>query len=123
MRKISLFLIVVSTVFIYASGTLAQTETRSRKVEEDVNNISDPAERLRQEIDGATNDAERNRLRLQIAEVLRTAGQKGEAIAELNKIKSSNSFDPIGFYNLGNAFARLGDSESAYAAYHTAIEQ
>ena len=123
MRKISLFLIVVSTVFIYASGTSAQTETRSRKVEQDVNNISDPAERLRQEIDGATNDAERNRLRLQLAEVLRTAGQKGEAIAELNKIKSSNSFDPIGFYNLGNAFARLGDSESAYAAYHTAIEQ
>ena len=52
-----------------------------------------------------------------------TTGHKPEALAELNKIASSNSFDPIGFYNLGNSFARLGESESAIAAYRTAIEQ
>ncbi len=123
MRKISLFLIVVSTLFLYSSATFAQTETRSRIVEQDVNNTTDPVARLREEIEGATNDGERNRLRLKLAEVLLAAGQKADAIAELNKIKSSNSFDPVGFYNLGNAFARLGDSESAYSAYHTAIEQ
>lgn len=123
MRKISLFLIVVSTVFICSSATFAQTETRTRTVEQDVNNVADPVAQLRREIEGAATDADRNRLRLKLAEALVAAGQKADAIAELNKIKTSNAFDPIGFYNLGNAFARLGDSESAYAAYHTAIEQ
>ncbi len=39
------------------------------------------------------------------------------------KIPDSNAFDPIGFYNLGNAYARLGNTEAAIAAYRKAIEQ
>ena len=34
-----------------------------------------------------------------------------------------NSFDPIGFYNLGNSYARSGNNEAAIASYRKAIEQ
>jgi len=124
MRKTSLFLIVVSTVVLYATGICAQTQTRARSVaEQDVNNIPDPIARLREDIAAAQNDAERNRLRLKLAEAYLAAGQRSEALAELNKIANSNSFDPVAFYNLGNSFARLGETEPAIAAYRTAIEQ
>src|ERR1700752_130064 len=123
MRKTSLFLIAILTVILCSSEITAQAQTRSRSLEKDVKNIPDPATRLREEIEAAPNDVERNRLRLKLAEVLVASGQKSEAIAELNKIGTSNSFDRIGYFNLGNAFARLGDSESASNAYRTAIEQ
>ena len=124
MRKTSLFLIVISTVVLYSSGICAQTQSRARSVsEQDVNNIPDPIARLREDIDAAPNDSDRNRIRLKLAEAHLAAGQRAEALAELNKIANSNSFDPIAFYNLGNSFARLGETESAIAAYRTAIEQ
>lgn len=34
-----------------------------------------------------------------------------------------NGFDPIGFYNLGNTYARSGNNDAAIAAYRKAIEQ
>ncbi|HET9527999.1 MAG TPA: tetratricopeptide repeat protein, partial [Pyrinomonadaceae bacterium] len=42
---------------------------------------------------------------------------------ELFAVLNEKGFDPIGFYNLGNAFARLGESEAALTAYRRAIEQ
>jgi tetratricopeptide (TPR) repeat protein len=125
MRKIVFFLIVVSTMIIQTSSTSAQTQTRARTVatEQDVANTPDPVASLREQIAGAANDAERHRLQLKLADLLLTTGHRAEAIAELNKIAASNSFDPIGFYNLGNTFARLGEPEPAIAAYRTAIEQ
>lgn len=122
MKKL-LLLILVSAATVFPSLAIAQTQTRARTVDQDVNNIPDPAARLREEIESAPNDAERNRLRLKLAEVLLASGQKAEAITELNQISSSNAFDPVGFYNLGNAFARLGNPDAAIAAYRTAIEQ
>lgn len=41
----------------------------------------------------------------------------------VNAIENSNAFDPVGFYNLGNALARLGHNEAAIAAYRKAIAQ
>lgn len=41
----------------------------------------------------------------------------------INAITNSNAFDPTGFYNLGNALARLGHNEAAIAAYRKAITQ
>jgi tetratricopeptide (TPR) repeat protein len=41
----------------------------------------------------------------------------------INAIESSNVFDPVGFYNLGNALARVGHNEAAIAAYRKAITQ
>ena len=80
-------------------------------------------ETLRNQIDVAATDSDRIRLRLKLADLLLSTGHKTEAIAELNSIAGSNVFDPVGFYNLGNAFARLGNNESAIAAYRNAIQQ
>jgi len=67
--------------------------------------------------------SQRNAEHLKLAQELAAKGQRAEAMAELNKIATSTDFDPIGFYNLGNAFARLGESDAAINAYRRAIEQ
>jgi tetratricopeptide (TPR) repeat protein len=83
----------------------------------------DTVETLRTQIESAAGDSDRIRLQLKLADLLQSTGHKTEAIAELNAIANSNAFDPAGFYNLGNAFARLGDNEAAIAAYRNAIKQ
>lgn len=113
MRKITPLLILVSCLVLFPAFSFAQ----------DIDNTPDPVVTLREQIEAAPTAAERNRLRLKLSELLLNTGHKTEALAELNTIANSNSFDPIGFYNLGNAFARLGDSEAAMTAYKTAIEQ
>lgn len=67
--------------------------------------------------------SQRNAEQLKLAQDLANNGKRSEALAELNKIAGSSDFDPIGFYNLGNAYARLGESEAAITAYRRAIEQ
>ena len=121
MQKRILLLIVLSMTLLFSSESLAQTRTRS--VDKDASNTPDPVVILREQIAATTEVPERNRLQLQLAELLQSTDRKSEAIAELNKIASSKAFDPVSFYNLGNAFARLGESESAIAAYRIAIEQ
>jgi len=109
----------------------ADTKTRARTVapdavaqnEQDIDNTPDPVVTMRDQIEAAPNASERNRLHLKLADHLLTKGHKTEALAELQAIANSNAFDPIGFYNLGNSYARLGDSEAAITAYRTAIEQ
>lgn len=113
MKKVTLFLILVATLSLYSTAGFAQ----------DQDNTPDPVVTLRNEIEAAPNASERNRLQLQLAELFLTQGQKAEALAELQAIASSNSFDPIGFYNLGNSFARLGETDAAINAYQTAIDQ
>jgi tetratricopeptide (TPR) repeat protein len=110
MRKI----ILLSLIVIACSATVFA---------QDVNNTPDPVATLRAQIEGAASDSDRLRLRLKLADLLLSTGYKTEAIAELNTIANSNTFDPIGFYNLGNAFARLGNNEPAIAAYRNAIQQ
>jgi len=90
---------------------------------QDVDNTRDPVTVLRDEIAAAPSPADRNRLQLKLADLLLATGHKPEALAELSSIAKSTDFDPIGFYNLGNFFARVGDSEAAIGAYRTAIEQ
>lgn len=113
MRKIIPLLILVSGLALFPAFCIAQ----------DIDNTPDPVVTLRNQIEAAPNAAERNRLRLKLSDLLHSTGHKTEALAELNTIAKSDSFDPIGFYNLGNAFARLGDSEAAMTAYRTAIDQ
>ena len=95
----------------------------AQTVEKDVDNTRDPVAVLRDQLEAAPNAPERNRLQLKLADLLLTTGHKPEAIAELNSVAHSTDFDPVGFYNLGNFFARLGESESAITAYKTAIGQ
>jgi tetratricopeptide (TPR) repeat protein len=90
---------------------------------QDVDNTRDPVTVLRDEIKAAATASDRIRLQLQLAELLASTGHVTEARAELQQIATSGAFDPIGFYNLGNSFARLGDTQAAIDAYQTAIEQ
>jgi tetratricopeptide (TPR) repeat protein len=123
MNKVVLLLILFS---LASFNTFAQTESapiRARTVEEDKNNTPDPVASLREQIEGASIPSDRIRLQLKLADLLAAAGKKTEALAELQLIANSSAFDPVGFYNLGNSFARLGESEAAMAAYRTAIEQ
>ena len=105
------------------SPTASPTKTLEHAVEKDVDNTVDPVVALREQIDAAPSASEGNRLRLKLADLLLNSGKQTEALAELNGIANSGSFDPVGFYNLGNFYARLGESEAAISAYKTAIEQ
>lgn len=60
---------------------------------------------------------------LKRAEELVSTGHRSEALKELHAIASSGVFDPPAYYNLGNSFARLGETEAALNAYQIAIEQ
>jgi tetratricopeptide (TPR) repeat protein len=123
---------LVSPLILIAALSLtvfAQTQTKAtnppvrRTAEGDIDNTPDPVASLRDQIKAAPTAAERNQLQLTLADLLAATGHKTEALAELQLVARSDSFDPPGFYNLGNAFARLGESEAAIAAYRTAIEQ
>lgn len=129
MKKLSLLLILLSTVSVVAAQT--DTKTRSRTVasntaapvEKDIDNTTDPVTSLREEIAAAATDSDRNHLQLKLADLLLNTGHKTEALAELKLVADSNAFDPVSYYNLGNFYARLGESEPAINAYRTAIEQ
>ncbi|HEX6283325.1 MAG TPA: tetratricopeptide repeat protein [Pyrinomonadaceae bacterium] len=130
-----LILLLISGLTIGA--TQAQTTTRIRRTEttpsqnppvppaidEKGNVDGDPIETLRAQIDAASMVQDRNHLQLKLAEELVKTGNKTDALKELFSVLNANGFDPVGFYNLGNAFARLGESQSAITAYRRAIEQ
>ena len=115
MKKIVFFLIRLSTLSL---NTVAQTTA-----EQDVDNIKDPVTTLREQIDGAATPADKIRLQLKLADLLVSTGDKSEALKEMQLIADSKAFDPASFYNLGNSYARLGETEAAINAYNTAIEQ
>ena len=110
MKKATLLLILLLAL---SSASFAQ----------DQDNTPDPVVSLREQIEGAPNASEKNRLQLQLAELLLSKGQKTEAMTELQEVASSNAFDPTGYYNLGNSFARLGENDAAINAYQMAIGQ
>ena len=83
----------------------------------------DPVAEMRTQIEAATTDPDRIRLQLKLAELLVNTGHRSEALKELEGIAKSGAFDPPGFYNLGNSFARLGETVSALGAYREAINQ
>lgn len=121
------------------TGASAQPETRVRRTEAKPSEVrSDPPvmdangnvvaaedriNELRAQIADASLIQDRNRLQLKLADELVKTGNKTEALKELFLVLNANGFDPVGFYNLGNAFARLDESEPAIAAYQRAIEQ
>jgi tetratricopeptide (TPR) repeat protein len=112
MKIYSRLLLVGLIASLSFSGVVAQTQTDG-----------DTVTQLREQIAAASMIQDRNRLQLKLAEELVKTGYKTEAMTELFQILNGNGFDPIGYYNLGNAFARLGESDSAITAYQRAIEQ
>lgn len=82
----------------------------------------DSLDTLRTQIEEATGP-DKIKLQLQLADRLVASGNRTEAVAELNRVATSEILDPPGFYNLGNSFARLGETDGAVGAYRKAIEQ
>jgi tetratricopeptide (TPR) repeat protein len=78
---------------------------------------------LRAQIEDAKTDAERMRLQRTLVDYLVALNKKSEAIDELRAWSRVERLDPIGFYNLGNALARLGDTDTAIETYRKAIKQ
>lgn len=78
---------------------------------------------LRARIKDAKTDSERARLQHLLIDYLVALNRKSEAIDELRAWAREDRVDPIGFYNLGNALARLGDTDAAIEAYRKAIKQ
>jgi tetratricopeptide (TPR) repeat protein len=78
---------------------------------------------LRARIESATGVNERSRLRRTLVDYLVSLGRQGEALAELRVMMRDERFDPVGFYNIGNALARLGDTDTAIDAYRKAVAQ
>lgn len=78
---------------------------------------------LRGQMKDAKTETERARVRRTLVDYLVALDRKEEAIEELRAATREERLDPVGFYNLGNALVRLGDTETAVAAYRKAIEQ
>jgi tetratricopeptide (TPR) repeat protein len=127
-----------------APAAAATEKTRSRRVDEtpvvaggdessEANNApaqpdmdgkgADRLSVLRAQIEDAKTDAERMRLQRTLVDYLVALNKKSEAIDELRAWSRVERLDPIGFYNLGNALARLGDTDTAIEAYRKAIKQ
>jgi tetratricopeptide (TPR) repeat protein len=135
--KILFRLILVGLIAgLTVAETTAQTNPRVRKTEapgsearpeppvmDEQGNVDDPIKSLRDQIAAATTVPDRNRLQLKLADELAKTGHKTEALNELNTLLKDEGFDPVTFYNLGNAFVRLGETESAITAYRRAITQ
>ena len=84
---------------------------------------SDRLSRLRAQLKEAKNEGERTRLRRTLVDYLVALDRKEEAVQELRAGLKDERFDPVGFYNLGNALARLDETDAAIEAYRKAIEQ
>jgi tetratricopeptide (TPR) repeat protein len=77
---------------------------------------------LRDQIEAASG-SERIQLELKLVDALVAANKRIEAVTELHSAAGIEVFDPQGFYNVGNSFARLGEIDGAVQAYRKAIEQ
>jgi tetratricopeptide (TPR) repeat protein len=109
-----------------AITTDAADSDSSRSVDDPplmIGNGSDRLNSLRVQIEAAKTDSERGRLRRMLIDYLVALGKKSEALAELREMSREDRLDPIGFYNIGNALARLGDTDTAIDAYRKAIKQ
>jgi len=80
-------------------------------------------EELRARLASASDASERARLQRALVERLSEQGRAVEAVELLRSMLAEERFDPPFFYNAGNAFARLGESEAAIEAYRKAIAQ
>lgn len=80
-------------------------------------------EELRARLAATSDASERARVQRELVERLSESGRAAEAVELLRSMLGESRFDPPFFYNVGNAFARLGESEAAIEAYRKAIAQ
>lgn len=110
-------------VFLFILLSTTSLNTFAQTTEKEVANTKDPVTTLREEIEGAATASDRIRLQLKLADLLVSTGHIPQALAELKLVADSNAYDPVSFYNLGNTYARLGETEAAINAYRIAIDQ
>lgn len=112
-----------------ADAPAEETATSKLEMEDEPPPVPDEAGKtdrlstLRAQIKDVKTEAERARLRRTLVDYLVALGRQPEAIEELQRALREERFDPVGFYNIGNALVRLGDTTSAIEAYRKAIEQ
>ena len=80
-------------------------------------------EELRAKMRAEKNGVERVRSQREYVERLLELGRRAEAVTELRAMALEERFDPQFFYNVGNALARLGESNAAADAYRKAVTQ
>lgn len=97
------------------AGTKVETDERG--------DATDSLEALRAQIKDAKDEKERARLQRSLVDSLVSLDQKHEALTVLRSMLREERVDPVGFYNLGNALARLGDTDTAIDAYRKAVGQ
>ena len=110
-------------VFLFILLSTTSLNTFAQATEKEVANTKDPVTTLREETEGAATASDRIRLQLKLADLLVSTGHIPQALAELKLVADSNAYDPVSFYNLGNTYARLGETEAAINAYRIAIDQ
>ena len=123
----------VAFVFGCFSSALAQTEASlsstasegvsAKQVSQTAAKGNDRLDSLRAQIASAKTGDERMRLQRTLVDYLVALNRKIEAINELRAMARDERIDPVGFYNLGNALARLGDTDTAIETYRKAIKQ
>lgn len=99
-------------------ATAAEPKTETSPAETSAEEILQPAK-----IETELSPEERLREELIAVDQMVSQGKKQEALAKLQLLAAEDRFDPRGFYNIANAFARLDATDSAVAAYRKAIEQ
>lgn len=123
-RMLSLLMFaVVASVSAQTRDTVQKPSVPTSEADAAKQTPVDAVAQLREQIDAATAGPERNTLRFKLVEELIAANKKTEALSELRSLTITDVFDPQGFYNAGNALARLGDNDGAIQAYRKAIEQ
>ncbi|MDQ3816729.1 MAG: tetratricopeptide repeat protein, partial [Acidobacteriota bacterium] len=106
-----------------APAVATESADSQEKAATDEGKAPDRIASLRSRIKEAKTDAERARLERLLIDYLVALNRKSEAIEELRAMSREDRVDPIGFYNLGNALARLGDTDTAVDVYRKAIKQ
>lgn len=86
-------------------------------------NVTEQIAALRAGVEEAATEEARVRAERALVDYLIEHQRDSEAVAELRLMMSEERLDPIGFYNIGNALANLGDAPTAVDAYRKAIEQ
>src|SRR5436853_4199922 len=130
------FSLSVTIILLFCfSAALAQTDSTASSTlsEENVSAKQTPLatagkegdrlSALRAQIASTKTGNERLRLERTLVDYLVALNKKGEAINELRAMSHEDRIDPVGFYNIGNALARLGDTDSAIGSYRKAIKQ
>lgn len=134
-----------STVSAPASGVVQNTSTKTEQKTSDTSSgatkqgdqtdvakpveekkepgPTDPVSDLKAQIEGAETSQQRVPLQLKLVDLLAGSGKRTEAVAELNAIVASDEFNPQGYFNTGNSFARLGETDAAITAYRKALDQ